>query len=407
MGVGVGKLRMGLARRLSFVAAAALLAVTAVPAAADIADWTVSPFTTSIGDLNFNLGGDANGAAFLSSQPSFPDLDKGGVTGALRFFPSLERDFDSGLVVGVHASILAFHDRLSDDRYGGRVFEKAYVLVQSGLGSVELGDTDGPGYRLAITGPRVDEKTSIDDHEITFFRDPLTGRAFDDVFTVRTESGTSLDFAKLAYYSPRLFGVELAFSYAPSESREVLPFLSKGPHVNDRQQNLWEFGANYDGTLGPLSVGAYGALSVGHDAMKTLGHEGLTDWAAGGAVSYPVNDDLKLSLGGSYRTSNAYAFDLNDVLADGSTRALHASAKVTYGSWIAGFETTDGTADGAFGQPSLNVHGYEASLGYVLNSNLQLTAGWQQLRYSRSSGFFYSGPRFAGDAYFLHLDFHV
>ena len=390
-----------------FACACALACVLAGPAAADLTDWSVSPLSVRLANLELRLTGDANGAVFTNDQPGFPGLPTTGATGALRFFPSLERDYDSGLIIALKGSILAFHDRLSNDRYGGDVFEKGYLSVQSGLGTLELGDTDGAAYRLAITGPKVDEKTSIENPEITFFRDPLTGRAFDEIFTVRTEVGSSVNFAKLSYYSPRLFGVQLALSYAPSEGKDVIPFVANGPHVPNRQRNLWEVAANYNGTFGALSVGAYAALAMAGNDARTAGHEGLTDWALGTALDYNLNDDWKISFGGSYRQTNAYAFDLNNVLASGSSRALHASASASYGSWIAGLEFTDGAADGSLGAPSLGVHGYEASLGYVLNSNLQLTTGWQQLRYARSTGVFYTGSKFDANAYFLHLDFHV
>jgi|SRR5579871_3976147 len=386
---------------------AAVFAIYVPAAAASPLDWDLSPYSLSVGDLNFTLAGDANGAAFVSSEPSFPGLEKDGATGAVRLFPSLERDFDNGMVVALHASILPYRDRLAIDRYEGEAFEKIYLSLQTGLGTAEIGDVDGPGYRLAITGPRVDEKTSIDDPEIAFFRDPVSGRPFDSFFTVRTESAASFNDAKFAYYSPRLFGVQLAFSFAPSESRYIVPFVSAGPHIADRQANIWEFAGNYDGSLGPVSIGAYGALSFGRDARKTPGHEGLTDWAVGTAIAYPFNDDWKVSLGGSFRESNAYAFDINDVLARGATRAVHGSSSLSYGAWSVGAELTDGKADGTFGRPSLRVRGYEAQLAYALNSNLLLTVGWQQLHYSRSKGMFYSGPQFEGDAEFLHLDFHV
>ena len=377
-------------------------------ALADVADWSVSPLRIEVGDLNLKLGGDANGAVYTSDQPGFAGLDRTGATGALRLFPSIERDYDSGLAIGFHASILAWRDRLSNDRYGGDVFEKAYLSLQTGLGTVELGDTDGAGYRLATVGPKVDEKTSIDDPEITFFRNPATGRAFDEIFTVRTEVGESLNYAKLSYYSPRLFGIQLAGSYAPSEGKNVLPFVSSGPHLADRQKNVWELAANYAESFDELAVGAYAALSMGHDAAKTAGHEGLTDWALGLAGDYNLNDDTKLSLGAAWRQTNAYAFNINSVFANGQTRALHASASATYGAWIAGLELTNGTADGSLAAPTLGVHGYEASLAYVLNTNLQVTAGWQRLVYARSSGTFYNGrPSIDMDAEFLHLDFHV
>jgi len=389
----------------SLVCAAGLVAL-ASPASADLSNWSVSPYTATIGQLNFNLAGDANGAAFGADQPSFPGLDTSGVTGALRFFPSLERDYDSGLVIAFKSSILAYHDRLSNDRYGGDVFEKAYLSVQTGLGTVEVGNADGGAYKLAVTGPNVDEKTSLDNPEITFFRDPLTGHAFNEVFTVRTQTGSSLNFAKLSYYSPRLFGVQLAVSYAPNEGKGVIPLVTSGPNVANRQDNFWEVAASYTDTFGNLSLGASAAVAGAHNGAKTPGHEGLTDWSFGTSAEYSINDDWKIALGGAYRESNAYTFNVNDVLAHGTTRALHLSTTATYGSWIAGFEFTNGVAQSPL-DAEVGEHGYEASLAYVLNSNLQLTAGWQEQLYQRPAGGFYTGNRFDGDAYFLHLDFHV
>jgi hypothetical protein len=377
-------------------------------AQADLADWTVSPLAADVGEAQFQLGGAAYGAAFGNDQPAFPGLSTSGVTGALRFVPRLERSYDSGLVLGLHATVLAYHDHLTNDRYDGTVFEKVYGSVQTGLGTVELGDADGAAYRLAVTGPKVSDRASLDDPQITFFRDPLTGRAFDEIFTVRTDAGASSNFAKLSYFSPRLFGAEIAVSFAPSEGHNIIPLVSSGPHVPDRQRNLFEFAGSYTDYFGPVSFSGYGGLSVGHNAAKTPGHAGLTDWALGTSADYNVNDDWKLSLGGSYRESNAYAFDLNSVFADGSTRAVHGSATATYGSFVGGFELIDGTADGMLGAPTLGVHGYQASLAYVLNENLQLTAGWQQLRYSRDLGVFYTGaPKIGMNAGYFLLDFHV
>ena len=45
-----------------------------------------------------------------------------------------------------------------------------------------------------------------------------------------------------------------------------------------------------------------------------MGQEGVSDLGFGLRADYPVNDDLSLSLGGAYRQSNAYAFDINQQL---------------------------------------------------------------------------------------------
>jgi hypothetical protein len=121
-----------------------------------------------------------------------------------------------------------------------------------------------------------------------------------------------------------------------------------------------------------------------------------------------VDDDLSLSLGGSYRSSNAYAFNPAQSYDGATTRALHASASATYDQWIAGFEYGNGVAGGAGGAARIDLNGYQASVGYVLSSNWQITLGWQRLEYGRSNGFFFNGaPRLNMDAGFLHLNLHI
>ncbi|HEY5346814.1 MAG TPA: hypothetical protein VIJ72_01375, partial [Rhizomicrobium sp.] len=334
--------------------------------------------------------------------------DQSGASGALRLTPAIERDYDSGMVLDLKASILAAHDPLSDGRYGGEVFEKITGEVQTGLGRFIIGQGDGAAHALSVSGPKLDDDTSIDDPQTTFFHDPSSHRAFIDPFTLRSEVAASSNYAKLTYMSPTLFGLQLGASFTPSEGREVIPFLHEGPNVSDRQSAIYEAALRYADYFGPLGIKAYGGFSFGHDERKTLGHAGLTEWAAGVQADYDVNDDVKVSLGGAYHQSNAYAFDLNSVTAQGTTRALHASAQVSDGPWLAGVELGNGDADSGVAGPALGLHGYEASIGYVLNANLQITTGWQQLDYARGSGAFFNGaPRIRLDAGFLHLNFHV
>ncbi len=109
--------------------------------------------------------------------------------------------------------------------------QKVYGTVQTRLGRIELGQTDGAAYTLATTGPVVEGDISIDNTNATFFRDPTTGGAFINVFQLNSAVESSLNYAKVSYYSPRLFGLQLGASFTPSEGKDVIPFLSGGPHV--------------------------------------------------------------------------------------------------------------------------------------------------------------------------------
>jgi hypothetical protein len=379
-------------------------AMIATPALAG--DWTISPWTTNFSDVGLTVGGRAQGTAFTASQPA-AGIDKTGVSGAATLTAALQRDYDSGLTLALKGAFEIYHDRLSGDNYGDDFVQKVYAVAQTGLGRVEIGMTDGAAYALAVTGPVVDDETTLDNANASFFRDPSTGRAFVKVFALNSAVESSLNYAKISYYTPRLFGVQLAASYTPSEGKDVIPFLSTGPRLANRQESIWEAAVSYSDTFGPVSLGVYGGAMFAHadGATKTAGHEGLTEWGLGSEIDYNLTDDVKLAVGGGYRQSNAYSFNINDVRADGETSSAHLSATLSTGPWIVGGEVGDGTAEGA---PKLGVHGVSASVGYVFNANLQATLGWQQLRYDRNAGTFYNGaPRLRMDAAFLHLKLHI
>jgi len=58
--------------------------------------------------------------------------------------------------------------------------------------------------------------------------------------------------------------------------------------------------------------------------------------------------------------------------------------------------------------PRLGLNAYQASLGYMLSSSLELSAGWQGWNYGRASGvFFNAAPRLKLDAEFVHMSFHT
>jgi len=376
--------------------------------AVDLSDWSVAPYETTIGDdLIFKLHGQADGSAYVSDQPAAPGLDDGGATGAAQVAASLERDYDSGLVLALKSTFEVYHDRLSGDNYGSDFVQKVYGQMQTGLGRVEIGNTDGAIYAMAVTGPTVEGFTSIDNPNVTFFRDP-SGHAFAEQFALNSAVETSLNYAKISYYTPRLFGVQLGASFTPSEGKDVVPFANTGPRVDDRQTNIWELAAGYSNYFGPLQVQVSGGWSTGHDDLKTAGHAGLTDWSLGTELDYALNDDWKLAVGGAYRSANAYRFDVNSVFDSGETDSAHLSATLTHGSWILGAELGDGTAEGRLGAATLGLHAASATIGYVLNSNLQLNVGWEQFAYHRDAGTFYNGrDRIKMNAGFLNFEFKV
>jgi hypothetical protein len=385
-------------RKQGLVAGLLLAGAPLCPAAAAM-PLSLVPWQAELGDYALDIGGVAGGALFSANTHQAYHA-----SGVAKLTPRLHRDFDSGLSLGLGATITA-SDLLSRGRYNGDVFEKAYGDIRTGLGRAEIGQTDGAAYDLAVSGPKVDAAVSLDDPQTTFFRDPSTGHAFTDAFALRTQIGASSNYAKLAYVSPALFGAQLAASFTPNQGKEILPFLHEGPHVAGRQADIWEAAIRYADQFGPLSISAYGGAAEGRAEHKAVGQEGVSDLGAGLRADYPVNDDLSLSLGGAWRQSNAYAFQIARSFQASTTTARQASASATYDDWMLGVEYGDGNAGAIPGAPRLGLTGYEAILGYSLSDSIQPTLGWQHLNYDRSSGNFYIGaPRIALDAVFLHLN---
>lgn len=357
------------------------------------------PYRAALGDYALDLGGAAGGALFSAN-----DRQNSDASGVIKLLPRLHRDFDSGLSLGLDATLTA-SDVLSRGRYGGEVFEKAYGDIHTGLGRVEIGQTDGAAYDLSLTGPKVDPAVSLDNPQTTFFRDPSTRHAFTEAFALRTEIGASSNYAKIVYVSPALFGVQLALSFTPNQGHDLVPFLHEGPHVAGRQADIWEGAIQYSDDLGPVTVTAYGGGAFGRAEHKPAGQEGVSDLGAGLRADYPVSDDLSVSLGGAWRQSNAYGFAIARSFQSATTSARQASASATYDDWMLGLEYGDGNAGAVAGAPQINLTGYQAMLGYSLNSSIQPAFGWQHLTYDRSGGNFYNGaPRIGLDAVFLHLN---
>lgn len=353
-----------------------------------------------VGDAQLLLGGEAGGALFTPDQPGWRGAQ---ASGDVRLMPQLKRDYDSGLGLDLGGTFAA-EDPLSRGRYDGDVIERLAGDVRTGLGKLEIGITDGAGYDLAVSGPKVDPGVSLDDPRTSFYRDPGSHRAVTDIFALRTEVGASSNYAKFAYTSPELFGVQLALSFAPTEAKE-LPFLNAGPHLPGRQADIWEGAIRYETELGPATVAAYGAFAEGRAEHKLPGQEGVSDLGAGVKADYPVNDDITVSLGGSYRQSNAHAFDVNQSYVTGTTRAGYVSTAISYKDWMAGLEYGNGVADAVSGSPRLGQNGLEASLGYTLSSSASISSGWQHLTYTRASGAFFNGlPQLKLDAFYLHVN---
>jgi hypothetical protein len=152
-------------------------------------------------------------------------------------------------------------------------------------------------------------------------------------------------------------------------------------------------------------VVAYGAVAEGRAEHKLPGQEGVSDLGAGLSADWPVTEDITVSLGGAFRQSNAYAFDVNQAWQGATTRAQHISAALSDGAWTGSIAYGNGVANAAAGLPRLGLNGTEAQVSYRLSPSVLVSAGWQRQNYSRGSGLFFNGSQTLNmDAVFLHLN---
>ena len=250
-----------------FRTASALLLAWPAQAAADWSDWSLSPTSFVLGDWTGSIGASVSGAAYWADQPR----PRPGLTGSVLITPHLTNELANGWEIDAHAALLVYRDELSGDIYDNRLFQIAYVSLQTQYGRLELGQQDGAAYALSVVGPKVVSSAALDAASLTFFRNPGTGKPLIDVFRLVTGEFATENFAKISYYSPRLYGVELGGSFTPYQARNGLPFAGQGVTVADRQTRLLEAAVNYDADLGPFNPwGANDGKVVDSEMVRDL-----------------------------------------------------------------------------------------------------------------------------------------
>jgi len=396
-------------RSASIAAMLAVLAGAPAHAADDFGDrLALEPPQWQIDQYEIRLGGSLAGALLTASQSGGPlrpnGYDNTRASAEARANARVQRILDNGMVLGLRSDFLAYRDALSRDDYGNDTVERLYAFAQTGFGRVEIGEVDGAAFTLGLTGPVVDDNVSLESRRISLFRNPVTGGDLAGFFRQVTDVQASSNFAKINYVSPRLFGLQIGASFSPNTVREPLPFTGNPSNDPDQQHNIWELAASYSGYFSNVAVGLSAGFARGSLENRTPGFSDLYDWALGAQLAYALSD-VKLSLGGAYRSTNAYLFDVHQALGHGGTHATHVSAMAERGSWLIGGEYSFGDVDGVV---NYNIAGYQVSGGYKINSNMQISAGWQWQNYSQNAGTFYNGShRVEMNAGFLSLGYSL
>jgi hypothetical protein len=413
--------------KVSLLMGAAFTALASASAAAnDFSTLELAPGDVDFSGLNLKVGGDARTTFFVADQPSAPggigktkiEDPRYALNGTAEINAALTHDFGSGFKLSLKSSFFLHSSRLTNDDYGNNFVQKAFVQFATDYGTLEMGMTDGAAAATAITGPVVNRETALDNSQDTFFTD-TSGDAFTKNLKIETLSRTTYNYAKFSYYSPRVYGLQFGVSYTPAPNRDPFPYAARANKINNLDVSFWEAGINYMENFGPFLVGLYGSGDFAEDSRgrDETNHLGLTDWMFGGSVTYQIDDNQKLSAGGSFHRKNSYVFAIeNFMLTKNETTSMHVGAKYETGPWAFGAEYGDGMNTGSkfdysiysgAMDPTVGVRGYGAAVSYRLNRNLSAVLGWQELRYGGTENFYTGAQKIHMDAAYLQLKLSV
>lgn len=382
-------------------AALAIALFAAQPAASQSFLDTISfdPPSWDVSGVEIQAGGAAQGALFAQSQGGQKSAS-GLVTGNLR----LRRIFDNGMILGGRGDFLLYRDALASDNYGGDTVQKLYLYLQTGFGRLDIGQQDGAAASLSLRGPVVDTKINLADRGITLFRDPQSGASLAGIFAPMIGVAASSNYAKLNYTTPRLFGVQAGLSFTPQAVRSPLPFTGNAAATPNGQQDIVETAISYTGFFADTALGLSAAYTHGTLKNGTPGFSDLSEWQVGAQIARTFSE-IKLSVGGGYRRTNAHLLNIGQVFSGRETGIAHLAASGEWGSWIFGAEYSLSNAEGP---ADYRIRGSQLTAAYKLNANLQIAAGWQWFRYRRDAGVFFNGlDHLKLDAGFLSLGYSL
>lgn len=404
-----------------FLGTAASVLVAAGASAGAVGDDGIPALAATYGGVDFWAGGEADALAFSVNQPDQASghyVNKAAIDAVATLKSSLAYNFTPAWSLSLHSSQFLRTNHNVNDEYGSNLIQTVYAELATPYGTASAGMADGASAALAVRAPVVDPEVSLSNPHVSF------DRGEDDVFinTLKIESviRTTYNYSKLSYYSPAIYGFTVGVSYTPAPNRDTVPFLNNGEKINNLDVSYWEGAVNYAVRFGNVEAAAYlgGAFAQDNKGEEDTNHLGLTNWAFGGKVSYAVDEEIKLSLGAGFHRKNSYLFFIDTgALQKHEITSLHIGAKLDWGRWSAGVEYGDGAYKGNdvnyympsdAEAPHVGVRAYGAAVGYAVTSNLDITAGWQQFRYSRNPGTFMNGAAKAEiDAAYVKLRFKV
>ncbi len=377
-------------------------------------------------DTSFDWGGQGNFSAYGIDQDDVAtgDVNNFGFAAEGKVWGRVKLVTDSGFEYGARAQLRfqsSEHEFSNDFIRGAPEFvDEVWIYAQTVFGGLKIGLEDGAADSAGIYAPAVSDLNRIDDARAFPLQDPLSPAytAFaPNGAHLRTDLNASGDALKIIYTSPRLIGVQVSGSYTPDVRRGLDELFDDSFSIN-RQEDIWEVGLNYQGSLSSFDVGFYAGYVSGTNANPTVAVAVPVSGVAFGSVPF-VPDDLEewgagvqvayegLKVGGSYRSTNiAGGAGLQDnksgisrgcfaalqgcVLPDARTEIWGAGIEYETGPWSFGVNYVDLTEElplvssfliGTFRPEDQRANALSGAVGYEFDENLRMGVGFQHYQF--------------------------
>lgn len=237
------------------------------------------------------------------------------------------------------------------------VIDEAYMTISGSFGQLILGSTDNAPTKM-VTGYMGSWPTSVgQNHAFDAFEwtaTPSTSPFPPNEFATTRDSRANAfdgDAEKISYFTPRISGVQLGFSYTPNTTEQTTNDASGLADAADAYHDGLAFGANWTGKFEAASVGiagGYVTFSAPHDDDD---NENATLWTAAMRV-----DAGPVRIAGGYKT-------INNGASRPEGRLFDLGVRYTMGPNRMSLTYTNGKADDTDNKVQAAMLGYARTLG--------------------------------------------
>lgn len=194
---------------------------------------------------------------------------------------SAETVLESGLVLGLRAAWEALYFDSHRNREDiGDDLDRYSAYVEGAFGRLSVGAQYSPPFLMHVTAPYFVDSHGVD---CPNFQHVTTSAG------IRT--GTQLllseNAAKVAYFTPRLFGLQLGASYAPDNdfTQGVKSTCGYDDEPEDGElEDVYEIGANYVGIFADTEVAFSVAYATADPDRPLAGAADPEEWNIGGEI---------------------------------------------------------------------------------------------------------------------------